>query len=314
MQNRTGRSSERALILIDDEPIRKSFYHAVQKALRRLKNTKIQIADFESKDKPAFARWLRQEFKQELTETERLQRELEEVRRLARAVEAERMKQKCSYFDAYERVMFDKQSHDSEGSTSEEEILEESDETSSSDNTYERTYSTSRDSFSLQMTESKDFRAAAEKVREIYRKLVRLLHPDLCLHLDNWSKQLWLQTQEAFKQADLEQLETLLVMARLHVSQHSEDGPDKESSVSDLQSAIDYIKSEIGALNPQLKIFRKDPAWLFCKTKDKTRLHRKLAYEFDEILGDLATEIEQYSLFLDQCSTPRLRTYGRKRR
>lgn len=117
------------------------------------------------------------------------------------------------------------------------------------------------------------------KIKSVYRKLVRLLHPDSSILLSNaLVKELWAEVAKAYKEQDLEALEILYVLARILSDPEAED-----FGLSDLQKATAFIANKTKVLRSEKReLMESDPSWQFEK-EDRD-------YLADLILDDLQSE------------------------
>lgn len=83
-------------------------------------------------------------------------------------------------------------------------------------------------------------RAESRKLKEIYRKLALLLHPDISGSADERRRKLWLQAAQAYKNADLRTLQTLLLLTSDESAPAARDG---ENILENLQKRSAQLKT-----------------------------------------------------------------------
>ena len=137
-----------------------------------------------------------------------------------------------------------------------------------------------------------------ESLKQIYRKLVRRLHPDLQpsqAELNPWQKQLWSRVQDAHKSQDRPQLEKLLRIVLLRGQSLT------ELTISEILESQTVLQQEFEQLNKEAKKTKSLPAWKFSSRKDYAPLQRKLKKEIlNELdsIEDQVTELRAQHAFL----------------
>jgi hypothetical protein len=88
---------------------------------------------------------------------------------------------------------------------------------------------------------------ASTRLKELYRKLARRLHPDVHREMTAQKTEWWHQAQAAYEAGDVEQLEVLLTLSEI-----GESGTTAHTSVSMLQRITARIKSSLREIKRQL--------------------------------------------------------------
>ncbi|HOA35004.1 MAG TPA: hypothetical protein PKV91_01325 [Bacillota bacterium] len=115
-------------------------------------------------------------------------------------------------------------------------------------------------------------RLSAEESRELrrlYRELVRKLHPDLNETLPDNFKYLWDRVLTAYRNGDLEELQTLSLL----LSEHKEELPPEPSTMEQLVADIKKLEQKIRKLLEEISKMQEqfpfsyqeklaDPAWI----------------------------------------------------
>lgn len=113
---------------------------------------------------------------------------------------------------------------------------------------------------------------APARVKEIYRILVRRLHPDTGRERSNpQTQKLWIDLQEAYAAHDLERLEVLLAITDLH-----ENGSAVRSTLFHIRQVARQLRNQLDGLKVRLRQARKSPAWTFWHAKDRSRVGEKI--------------------------------------
>src|SRR5207247_8373653 len=80
------------------------------------------------------------------------------------------------------------------------------------------------------------------RVKEIYRRLVRRLHPDLRADGDASVSSLWHEVQEAYVAGDVARMEVLLALSDLS------DAPSAGTTLSQMRSVLSQLRRSVRAL------------------------------------------------------------------
>jgi hypothetical protein len=122
--------------------------------------------------------------------------------------------------------------------------------------------------------------STANRLKEIYRILVRRLHPDARKEAKSEALSIWHEVQEAYQRGDVERLEVLLAL-----SETASEMPGEKTSLGQLRGLIAALERDLGALKRSLNKARQDPAWDFSGKPNRVALARKIQREME---GELA--------------------------
>ena len=118
----------------------------------------------------------------------------------------------------------------------------------------------------------------AIRIKEIYRLLVRRLHPDLRADKDAEVSHFWHEVQEAYEHGNLERLEMLLALTDLQSNALGD-----HTSLFQMRSVLSELRKAFRALQKSLGLAKKDPAWNFARVTNrlpaKAGIQRKLDAE-----------------------------------
>jgi hypothetical protein len=131
------------------------------------------------------------------------------------------------------------------------------------------------------------------RVKELYRLLVRKLHPDLNPDLSPEKKKLWNQVQAAYRDRSVERLQLLLALADALAGRISE-----ATSLSGLRRAAEEIRASLGALREKVRAARAHRAWNFLALDDRTELKRETERELVRATHALRRRIDELDLQL----------------
>ena len=111
-----------------------------------------------------------------------------------------------------------------------------------------------------------------QRVKELYRVLVRRLHPDSGRsHADPHRERLWHDLQEAYAAQDIERMEVLLAMTDLH------EGKDAmRTTLYHLRKVAREIARTVREFKIRLHDARESPAWRFWHAADREKAGAKL--------------------------------------
>jgi hypothetical protein len=115
------------------------------------------------------------------------------------------------------------------------------------------------------------------RVKEIYRRLVRRLHPDLRADGDPTVSSLWHEVQEAYAAGDVARMELLLALSDLS------DTPGASTSLSQMRSVLSELTRSVRALELSLVEARREDSWNFARTGPsedlQLRVERQLKHD-----------------------------------
>jgi hypothetical protein len=99
------------------------------------------------------------------------------------------------------------------------------------------------------------------RVKELYRLLVRRLHPDLRADGSATVSALWHEVQEAYAATDIAHLEILLALSDIESDRFSD-----QTSVSQMRSVLAELERALFALEDSLRQARNEDAWGFARS------------------------------------------------
>ena len=121
--------------------------------------------------------------------------------------------------------------------------------------------------------------ARSKRLKELYRAVVRRLHPDSQREMTAQKTEWWHQAQAAYEAGDAEQLEVILTLCEI-----GESGTTAHTSASLLQRITAQLKSSLREIKRQITERRRDPAWNFSSRTDHAALADQMRRE---LMGDL---------------------------
>src|SRR6478672_10059322 len=174
-----------SIVLVDGTAIRRKARRDYERVLRDLDAAKAEAERFEVEDKPQFAKWLSANFGALLTEIRELQEKLFQAQELVNEVQQE------FYFGNYRSInkaykdVMHRRNHPEQAA---HEEAEEHKEDEDFRHEFEEAFNRMEEDFAEERRGKSGPRAArngavgtsakeSNRVKDIYRKLVRLLHP-----------------------------------------------------------------------------------------------------------------------------------------
>jgi hypothetical protein len=150
-------------------------------------------------------------------------------------------------------------------------------------------------------------KSEAGRIKEIYRMLVRRLHPDLRADRDAEVSHFWHDVQEAYGQGNLERLEMLLALTDLQ-----SNAAGDHTSLFQMRSVLAELRKAFRALQRSLGQAKKDPAWKFAKLANRQQIRagiqRKLERELsihETELADMDEQIARWKAAAERNKSPK---------
>ncbi len=320
----------RAVVWVDGAPIRDKLRKEHEKASRDLENARRQVEHFHQVDGPEFARWLNSRFGALITELRELGQKVMADEALVAIVEDEAMLGGIPLAKAYQRVMAMRAApeepppHRSDadetaggrphpdgggpkaaGPSEAEELARE---------LFERLWGEMDDArygggpLGRRAVPGVTDEAAA-RLKELYRAVVRRLHPDTQAEMTAQKTEWWHQAQAAYNAGDADQLEVILTFCEIR-----ESGTTAHTSAGLLLRIIAQTKRGLREVKGQISRLHADPAWDFSRRKDKEAyafmLERRLTEDLRVLRAaadELADMIDRWKAKLERSDRPRRR-------
>jgi hypothetical protein len=283
-----------ALVRVDGADIRKKIRKAYEKALRDLENSRRLLDRFHQTDQPQFTRWLNSHFGALLTELRELNQKLAADDAIVILVQQEALFGGSSYARAYQRVMELKENPEPPpprpASGPERDAFAAGDEWGSPSDEEQLLEEFMNELFGKSRPgggsgEAHDSRKgpsakpaapvlAARRLKELYRAVVRRLHPDSQREMTAQKTEWWHQAQAAYEAGDAEQLEVILTLCEI-----GDAGTTAHTSASLLQRITAQVKSSWREIQRQLRAMRREPAWNFSARTDHAALADQMGRE-----------------------------------
>ncbi|MEP7014114.1 MAG: J domain-containing protein [Verrucomicrobiota bacterium] len=137
------------------------------------------------------------------------------------------------------------------------------------------------------------------RVKELYRILVRRLHPDLRADGNAAASALWHEVQDAYAANDIAHLEILLAISGIGSDRFSE-----HTSVSKMQALLAELKRALFALEDSLRQARHDDAWNFARSGATPGLRERVQRELQANLRNRSARLSLLKRTIADWSRP----------
>ncbi|MEP6822985.1 MAG: J domain-containing protein [Chthoniobacterales bacterium] len=323
------------LILIDQEPLRRSAAAECAEAMACLEEARAGWHRFEREDKPAFARWRAREFGALLSKARDVEVKIRDCQTLVHEVEMEMRRGFQDARSAYQRVMFRRENPgvaredepdppppdprsprpvtDFEKEALFQEWVQKSLGTNPDkmdDEAYETTFAafkshmfrppaeeTGPRNFSRPRAQEKVIEDEEDddepalpvdaRVKELYRRLVRRLHPDLRADRKAAVSALWHEVQEAYLAGDVARMEILLALSDI-AANHMDDA----RSLAQMRAVLAELERALGALEKSLLEAEREDAWNFARRGPAGDLRLRVERQLKSDLAQRAMRLD----------------------
>ncbi len=136
--------------------------------------------------------------------------------------------------------------------------------------------------------------APEARVKELYRVLVRRLHPDMRADGDATVAEVWHEVQAAYADGNVERLEALLAFADVREKRF---GP--HTSLAQMRAVFSDLVRTLHAVRRSIAEARKAPAWNFTRTLDRVGLERQTRAELTRDLVRRRAELADITRVLE---------------
>jgi len=141
---------------------------------------------------------------------------------------------------------------------------------------------------------------AQERVKELYRVLVRRLHPDMRADSNAEVSALWHEVQEAYSHGNVERLEMLLAFTDIQSNAAGE-----QTSLFQMRAVLAELRSSYNALQKNLRAAKKEQAWNFNRRTDRKMLEQRMRWELEGAIAMQAGELRRLEELIASWDAPR---------
>lgn len=299
-------SSERRIILLDQQPLREEAGRAARKKIGEMEKLNTSLSEFEKTIRPAYERWEAETIGPLLAEERQLIAKISHLEHLIRRAGLEALFTGRDPREIYEEVAREQQEWEERQAAGESESPRPEPE-EPHDPDAEREFSDeerefrayvryacgdepdqfSRREYKKLFNEYQEWKKKREgeggsvgrkkedvpaRVKELYRVLVRRLHPDTGKSRNDPNIQrLWHDLQNAYAAQDVERLEVLLAMTDLH-----ESGSAIRSTLFHLRKVAKEMENAVRELKARFREARTSPAWAFWHSDNREKAGAKI--------------------------------------
>ena len=302
------------VILVDGTRVRQEIKREYEKLRSDLDKARRQIEQFQHNDQPNYSRWLHSHFGALLTELRDTSHRVHELEQLFFEIQTEIVFGGLSAGQAYSRVT-ERRSNPESGTGDEDPFANDSGDDPSSFGNDSRGGGPSFEDFFENPPNQKPHAGrnpgsnpAAPRLKELYRALVRLLHPDVQKVLTAQKQEWWHQAQEAYEKGDVQALEVILSLCEI-----DETGNTEKTSLSILQRISAQLKKSLRQVKGQLAKCRRDPAWNFSGANTQ-ELGARIQRELSEALKTLRFQLKSMEQRLESLASQQKRRRSPNRR
>jgi len=279
-----------ALIRLNTHSIRNKALKDYQKAEKDLERLKIQLRRYHEEDRPGFRSWVHQHFGNLLTRQRELAQALDDKKNLLFDIDTLSFRYRLPKAMAYKKLLW-RRSHPAEAEE-EDRIWEEAQERKrqrdqrrakpeifpeESDEDFDSGSPFQNEDFSnIPDDEWEDFSDYFEEMtgirppkratqspkvdgktaKDLYRTIVRRLHPDHHGQMTEAVKSLWHEAQAAYRRKDTNALYNILARC-----EGGEAGLGAHSAVSLIQNLTRQLKHTLRTTKQEIRQVKRDPAW-----------------------------------------------------
>ena len=316
-------SSDRRIILLDQEPLRAEAGRAARKKIGEMEKLSSSLEEFEKTILPAYTRWEEETLGPLLAEERQLNAKIDHLEHLLgeaclEALFTERDPSEIYADIAREQKEWEERQAAGEPDRSQPEPEPEPDEDPDAKREFtdeEREFRSyvryaigedpdyfDKRQYKKLFNEYRGWRKRREedcgsatqkkqdipaRVKELYRVLVRRLHPDTGKsRKDANTQRLWHDLQNAYAAMDVERLEVLLALTDLH-----ESGSAIRSTLYHLRKVAKEMERTVRDLKNRFREARSSPAWQFWHADNRQKVGAKMRAAVEARIRDAKNHI-----------------------
>jgi hypothetical protein len=325
-----AQSHRKDLIRLNTSSLRKKALQQHRKAEKALTLLKDQLKRYHEQDIPGFRAWVHRTFGHLLTRQRELQHAFEEKRAFVYEIQEMADRYRLSELDAYRKVLW-RRAHPDEAQE-EDRLYEEAelkrqqtrakgkkpdpffgdedpelddifgDDDFEDDGEWGKIDEFFANMTGIRMPSDKTHPHPDQKsIKELYRSIVRQLHPDRHGQMTEARKALWHEAQEAYRHHDLNALHSIL--ARCDAG---EAGLGDHSPVSLIRRLTQQLRTSAQKTKNEMRNRRRDPAWDYETRIRNPNFVRGVKSDLLDMVGSLQwslDEIERELARLDRMAT-----------
>ncbi len=320
-----------ALLPVDSLAIRRKALREHHKAEQTLEDLKVKLTRYHEQDTPGFRQWLHQTFGALLTQQRELEQACADNYRILEEIASLANRMDLSEVAAYRKWLW-RQDHPEEAAAEDQQWEEEARRrTQAARENFNRVFgleeeATDDDDDDEGLFDGPDdeedeapFGATFEDfirgflghgaarhrgkpaehpddktVRNLYRTIVRHLHPDHHGQMSEARQNLWHEAQEAYRRGDLNALHGVLARC-----ENGGAGIGLHTPVSLIQRLTRQLKDTIRNTRREVRQFQRDIAWEYEKRVADTRFVRRIKNDLDSAILNLTLQFREMKATLE---------------
>lgn len=326
-------SSRKDLIRLNTRSLRKKAILAHQKAERALAQLQEQLKRYHDQDVPGFRSWMHRTFGHLLTRQRELQRAIEDKQVFIYEIHAMAHRYRLSDLAAYRKVVW-RRAHPDEAQAEDlafEEAERQRQQARSAkdqpdgfihdddpdrdeffgDDEFEDDPDGDEDGFDAFFESMTGIRLPSRKagdsnpdqktVKELYRNIVRRLHPDHHGQMSEARKSLWHEAQAAYRHHDLNALHSILARC-----EDGEAGLGDHSPISLIRRMTQQLKTATQSTRREIRTLKRDVAWDYETRVKNAPFVKGIRMDLENMVHTLQwnlNDIEQELARLDRLAT-----------
>jgi hypothetical protein len=327
--------TDRRIVAVNEGPLRQRAAKEFDKVMAKLEKARAELRLFEQEDRPSFGRWMAATFGALLTELRDNAHLIHEQEDLILEVETEMIwSNHRNSRRAYAAVMKRRERSDPDDDLAEENDFDPREEMGAENAKEERRtffddfvrsvlglnpeqlgkadYEKMFAEFEANIFEERPPVSPSQthdrqkpstsreeaRIKEVYRTLVRRLHPDLRADGDATVSAKWHEVQEAYEARNLDRLETLLAVTEM------ESGASSRASLSQIRGALADFNRALRAIQRSLREAKRDPAWGFTQNPYSRSVEKQIRRELEESLSHQRAELADLKATIEDWSRP----------
>jgi hypothetical protein len=145
------------------------------------------------------------------------------------------------------------------------------------------------------------------RLKELYRVLVRRLHPDMRADTDPDVSALWHEVQQAYADGNVERLEMLLAFTDMQA-----EGVGHQTTVGQMRAVLREIRSSLHALLRTLSGAKREMAWDFARNTNRAPLEQKLRRQMERDIAAREAQLRELEEFIGSWSVSARRRSRRR--
>lgn len=306
--------TEKGLITLNQTTIRKKAITECQKTLKKIDKVKQELDQFEKKDKPAYERWIQENFGELINKIRIWSIEIQEKRALIDEVQEEAFAKGITFIEAFQIIKYRKEHPEefpeenkkqAEEDFWENKIEDEEDIFREDLNDFYKRFNEKYDMNDEEFESiKKGFKGAKGKrgdldarLKERYRLIVQKLHPDKNREASEMEKELWHEAQEAYKIKDLEKIDFIIALFNIRFGSIGID-----SSIFDLKTANTKLEKSLKKFGQIIRRAKNEPSWLFLSLKPAKliALKKEATKEFKDYEKNTSIELQEINTILSK--------------